>query len=180
MTKQKKEDPRAIRSKQMLKKATVDILIENPNISKLTVQKISQRAELNRATFYLHFIDIGDLLKQLVHDIFDDLLLEMSPTLYVDDINNKDQLIAFLDYFYKHRKIFAVLFEHPGFKKKVQMILKDSIVIKRERKSKETEGTVLSMDILASSILGIIMWWLKDGVHFSSEYIASQIIELYR
>ena len=36
------------------------------------------------------------------------------------------------------------------------------------------------MDILASSILGIIMWWLKDGIHFSSEYIANQINELYR
>lgn len=180
MNKQKKEDPRAKRSKQMLKQAAVDILIENPKISKLTVQKISQQAGLNRATFYLHFLDIGDLLKQLVHNIFDDLLLEMSPTLFVDDKNNKEQLIAFLDYFYKHRKIFSVLIEHPGFKKKLQMILTDSIVIKRERKSKEIEVTILSMDILASSILGIIMWWLKDGVQFSSEYIATQIIELYR
>ncbi|MFP5115255.1 TetR/AcrR family transcriptional regulator [Bacillaceae bacterium C204] len=81
MTTPKKQDPRAVRSKQMIKKATVDLLIENPDISKLTVQKISKRAELNRATFYLHFIDINDLLKQLVYDIFDDLSLEMSPIL---------------------------------------------------------------------------------------------------
>lgn len=77
MTIQKKQDPRAIRSKRMIKAAVADLLIENPDISKLTVQKIAKRADLNRATFYLHFIDIGDLLKQLVHDIFDDLSLEM-------------------------------------------------------------------------------------------------------
>lgn len=178
MSTQKKQDPRALRSKRMIKKAVTDILIENPDISKLTVQKISDRAELNRATFYLHFVDINDLLKQLVYDIFDDLSLELSPILQIDNLNNEEQLITFLDYFYKHRKLFAVLFAHPGFKKKLHMILKDSIDIKRVR-DREKEVT-LSMDILASSILGVIMWWLKDGVHFSSEYIANQIIELYR
>ncbi|MEH6904896.1 TetR/AcrR family transcriptional regulator [Neobacillus drentensis] len=180
MITQKKQDPRAVRSKQMMKEAVVKILIENPDISKLTVQKITKRAELNRATFYLHFLDINDLLKQLVYDIFDDLLLELSPILQIDTLNNQEQLITFLDYFYKHRKILAVLFEHPGFKKKLHMILKDSISIQREREVTDTTEISLSRDILASSILGIIMWWLKDGVHFSSEYIGNQIIVLYR
>ena len=177
LTTHKKQDPRAIRSKRVFKEAVVEILIEDPDISKLTVQKIAKRAELNRATFYLHFIDMNDLLKQVVYDIFDDLSLKISPTLQIDDINNQEQLMTFLDYFYKHRKILAVLFEHPGFKRKFHMMLMDLIVIRRDRDSAEI---TLSMDILASSVLGIIMWWLKDGIHFSSEYIAEQIIELYR
>ncbi len=177
LTTHKKQDPRAIRSKRVFKEAVVEILIEDPDISKLTVQKIAKRAELNRATFYLHFIDINDLLKQVVYDIFDDLSLKLSPTLQIDDISNQEQLMTFLDYFYKHRKILAVLFEHPGFKRKFHMMLTDLIVIRRDRISAEI---TLSMDILASSVLGIIMWWLKDGIHFSSEYIADQIIELYR
>lgn len=176
----KKQDPRTIRSKRMLKAAVVDLLIENPDISKLTVQKIATHAELNRATFYLHFIDINDLLKQLVYDIFDDLSLQISPILQIDNPNNHEQLIAFLDYFYKHRKLFAVLIEHPGFKKKLHLFLKDSIVIQRKQEDDADSASFLSMDIVASSILGIIMWWLKDGVHFSSEYVANQIIEVYR
>ena len=75
----KKEDPRAIRSKRMIKKAVVDILIENPDISKLTVQKISKRAELNRATFYLHFLDIDDLLSHY-RDKMQNLSTEQSNT----------------------------------------------------------------------------------------------------
>ncbi|MGE7111545.1 TetR/AcrR family transcriptional regulator [Lysinibacillus sp. NPDC047702] len=177
MTTQKKQDPRAIRSKRVFKEAVVDILIEDSDISKLTVQKIAKRAELNRATFYLHFMDINDLLKQVVYDIFDDLSLKIAPTLQIDNLNNQEQLMTFLDFFYMHRKILAVLFEHPGFKRKFHSMLTDLIVIRRERDF--TEKT-LSMDILASSVLGIIMWWLKDGIHFSSEYIADQIIELYR
>lgn len=173
---QKNQDPRAVRSKRMIKEAVVALLIENPDISKLTVQKIATRAELNRATFYLHFLDIKDLLRQLVYDIFDDLSSEMSPLLEIDSSTNQEQIITFLDYFYKHRKLLAVLFEHHGFKKKLHMILKDSIIVRR--KSEEIKDK-LSMDILASSILGIIMWWITDGIQYSSEYIANQIIELY-
>lgn len=180
LTSQKKQDPRAIRSKRVFKEAVVEILIEDPDITKLTVQKIAQRAELNRATFYLHFIDINDLLKQVVYDIFDDLSMKISPTLQIDNLNNQEKLMTFLDYFYKHRKILAVLFEHPGFKRKFHRMLKDMIVIKRERECMEPAEITLSMDILASSVLGIIMWWLKDGIHFSSEYIANQMIALYR
>jgi AcrR family transcriptional regulator len=177
VTKHKKPDPRAARSKRVIKEAVTALLIENPDITKLTVQKIADRAELNRATFYLHFIDIADLLKHLAYDIFGDLSKEMSPALQIDNLNQKDQLIKFLDYLYGNRKLLAVLFEHSGFKKKVHMLLRDSLVIQKEKDGVERS---LSEDILASSVLGIIIWWIKDGIHFSSEYVASQIIELYR
>lgn len=104
----------------------------------------------------------------------------MSPLLQIDNLNNQEQLITFLDYFYKHRKLFAVLFEHPGFKKKLHMILKDSIILQRKSEELDKKKENLWMDILASSILEIIMWWITDGIQFSSEYIANQIIELYR
>lgn len=120
------------------------------------------------------------MLRQLVYDIFDDLSLKMAPIFLTNDLNHAEHLIMFLDYFYKHRKILAVLIEHPGFRKKLHMILKESIVIQHESEGTVRKETNLSMEILASSMLGIIMWWLKDGVHFSSEYIANQMIELYR
>ena len=170
--KHKNEDPRALRSKRMFKEAAVRLLIENPEIPKLTVQKISNEAELNRATFYLHFVDVQDLLKHVAYDIFNDLSLEIAPTLHIDDEEEKEQLILYLDYFYKHRKILSVFFSQPRFKKKMHMILKDAIVIQKEKQK------LIAIDILAASMLGIITWWLKDGVHFSSEYIAEQIISL--
>ncbi len=179
MTKDKKIDPRIVRSKKMIKEAVANLLIENPDITKLSVQKISTRAELNRATFYLHFTDIADLLKQLAYDIFEDLEAEMSPIIQIDSLHYRDQLIKFLDYLYGNRKLLAVLFEHVGFKKKVHMLLRESLVIgSGEEENKERENS-LSADILAASVLGIITWWIKDGIQFSSEYVASQIIELY-
>ena len=35
-------------------------------------------------------------------------------------------------------------------------------------------------DIKTASLVGVIMWWLKNGLHVSSDYIADQIHLMYR
>ncbi|WP_068778664.1 TetR/AcrR family transcriptional regulator [Paenibacillus sp. GM2] len=176
----KKEDPRAIRSKKMLKNAVFSLLTENLDISQLTVQKITSRAELNRATFYLHYDDINDLLRQIVHDIFDDLSMKIDPLLQGGGSNEQETLVTFLNYVYEYRKIFAVLFENKGFKNHMFNLLKNTIEKRRSAREIQYIREAVSVDILASSLLGIIMWWIKDGTQFSSEYIADQISLMYK
>lgn len=175
MSTAKKTDPRAIRSKKVLKEAVISLLSENQSISALTVQKITNQAELNRATFYLHFLDINDLLKQLVYDIFDDLSQKLLPLLEIERLKDEEKLLAFLDYFYDNRKLFAVLFEEPRFKKKMHEALKNFIQARRDARGLDKTENLASLDALAASLLGVIMWWIKEGTHFSSQYISNQI-----
>jgi len=176
----KKEDPRAIRSKKMLKNAVFSLLTENLDISQLTVQKITKRAELNRATFYLHYEDINDLLRQIVHEIFDDLSMKIDPLLQGESSNEQETLVTFLNYVYEYRRIFAVLFENKGFKNNMFNLIKNTIEKRRSAREIEYIREAVSVDILASSLLGIMMWWIKDGTQFSSEYIADQISLMYK
>ncbi|MNN26310.1 hypothetical protein D3C81_1398120 [compost metagenome] len=176
----KKEDPRAIRSKKMFKNAVFSLLAENLDISQLTVQKIANRAELNRATFYLHYEDINDLLRQIVHEIFDDLSMKIEPLLQGKKSDEQEQLVVFLDCIYEYRNIFSVLIENKGFKNNLFNLLKNTIEMRRNTRNIEHTRAVVSVDIIASSLLGIIMWWIKDGIQFSSEYMASQIASMYR
>ena len=180
MSTHKKPDPRAIRSKKMLKNAVFSLLAENSEISQLTVQKIADRAELNRATFYLHYEDINDLLRQIVHEIFDELSMKMDPLLQFKQSNEKQQLIMFLDYIYEYRKFFAVLFEHKGFKNSLFNLIKNTVEKRRTTRGIDQAKSVVSVEVIASSLLGIIMWWIKDGIQFSSEYIAGQITAMYK
>jgi len=180
MSEHKRVDPRAIRSKRMLKEAVFSLLADPMEISQLTVQKIANRAELNRATFYLHYEDINDLLRQIVHDIFDDLSRKVEPILELKGKNEPEQLITFLNYFYEYRKVFAVLMEHKGFKKQLTHLLKNSIEKRRTARNIDLTKEVVSVDILTASLLGIIMWWITDGSQYSAEYIASQITLMYK
>lgn len=176
----KKEDPRSIRSRRMLKEAVFMLLAENEDVSQLTVQKITNRAELNRATFYLHYEDINDLLRQIVHEIFDELSKKVDPLLKIPRSNEHEQLVAFLDYIYEYRKLFAVLVEHKGFKTSLTNLLKKTIQARRDARGEDLPPNLVSLDIIGASLLGIIMWWVKDGIQFSSEYVAEQIARLYK
>lgn len=180
MPEHKRVDPRALRSKKMLKDAVFSLLADNVEISQLTVQKIANRAELNRATFYLHYDDMNDLLRQIVHELFDDLSKKVEPLLQVRSRNEQEQLATFLSYLYEYRKAFAVLVEHPGFKNHLSDLLKKTIEKRREARNLNSAKGVASVNIVSSSLLGVIMWWIKDGTEYSAEYIADQITLMYK
>jgi AcrR family transcriptional regulator len=170
----RKEDPRAIRSRKLLKEAVIASLNESQNLQELTVKGVTTKAELNRATFYLHYLDMQDLLRHVVYDILEDLSNKLSPFLQLEPVVLDEQLLAFLDYFYQNRKHLSVLFEEKDFQKKLHNFIVEFVQTRRDLQKIVTEDAV-SKDIIASSILGILMWWIRDGKQYSSEYIAGQM-----
>jgi AcrR family transcriptional regulator len=66
-------DPRIRRSRQMLKEALAKLL-EEKDFNAISVQDITERATVNRATFYDHYPDKSALVEDMVRDRFDELL----------------------------------------------------------------------------------------------------------
>jgi AcrR family transcriptional regulator len=66
-------DPRIRRSRQMLKEALAKLL-EEKDFDAISVQDITERATVNRATFYDHYPDKSALVEDMVRDRFDELL----------------------------------------------------------------------------------------------------------
>lgn len=69
LTEVKKEDPRARRTRQLLVQA-FDALLKEKSFQSITVQDITERATVNRATFYAHFEDKYDLLNYSIRQAF--------------------------------------------------------------------------------------------------------------
>lgn len=63
------QDPRVIRTRQLLQQAFASILIEK-GFESITVRDIAERATVNRATFYAHYRDKYDLAYNLAQDQF--------------------------------------------------------------------------------------------------------------
>jgi AcrR family transcriptional regulator len=68
-----KLDPRVLRTRKMLRDAMSDLLETRP-FDAISVQEIAERATVNRATFYAHYLDREALLEDLIHSRFEDLL----------------------------------------------------------------------------------------------------------
>ena len=66
------QDKRVIATKKNLLQALITLL-EEKSIEEVTVRELTQRAKVNRGTFYLHYVDKNDLLDKNI----DALILEL-------------------------------------------------------------------------------------------------------
>lgn len=66
---EEKLDPRVKRTRRLLQRAFEDLLAEK-GFNALTVQDITERAEVNRATFYAHYADKFALLEETIREAF--------------------------------------------------------------------------------------------------------------
>src|SRR3954453_10600115 len=64
------EDLRVRRTRKLLKGALIELTIEK-GFAAVTVQDIADRAMVNRATFYRHYLDKYDLLDQYMNEVYD-------------------------------------------------------------------------------------------------------------
>lgn len=176
----KKEDPRAIRTQEMLKHATLTLLNEGLSINQLSVQKVTQQALLNRTTFYLHFQDIDDLITQLTQEILQELTAKIESLIQVQDLDEKRQLIQLLDYLYTQRHHLLILFRLEQLENHLFQLIIKLIETRRSTTTKVNKTMYVDAQIKTASIVGVIMWWLKNGLHLSSDYIADQIHLMYK
>jgi AcrR family transcriptional regulator len=72
-TKPQRHDRRIMRSRQALIEAFQGLL-EEKEFSEISIYQISQRADLNRGTFYAHFSDKYELLELVIRDQFREYL----------------------------------------------------------------------------------------------------------
>src|SRR3954466_10714279 len=73
---QRKTDPRVIRTRQMLRDALIALILEC-GYDTISIQDITDKAGLRRATFYLHYKDKEELLFGILRETFDALVCEM-------------------------------------------------------------------------------------------------------
>src|SRR5690554_5800380 len=88
MSKKKQLDPRIKRTLQLIRDALIS-LIHEKGFEHITVRNITERAEINRATFYHHFQDKHDLLKRMTDELMLDFLtaIQLSPDFEATEFN---------------------------------------------------------------------------------------------
>jgi AcrR family transcriptional regulator len=77
-TAQKRKDPRVKRTRELIVRAFGELVMEKGHRG-LTVQEITERATVNRATFYDHFHDQYELLDYFISEAFHEELRRRLP-----------------------------------------------------------------------------------------------------
>lgn len=177
-----KTDRRQARTKQLMRKALMD-LIEEKGMEGITVTDISNRADINRGTFYLHYRDVSDMLEQIKQEVFEDLknlMLQvdfMELMSYAAKNQTYPKAIRIFEEFSRNADFFKVICGPKGdlsyplrFKELMKTHIFEKLALHIPKNSIPIPHDYL-IDYISSANLGIVLHWIQSGMKESPEEI---------
>ena len=177
----KKEDGRVRYTKMRIRSAFYELL-QKTEYEKITVTSICDLAEINRATFYKHYLDVPDLVDKLQDDAVSELGSKLSKATGDSLENSITETLKYIrGNITESSPLRELIFpKSTGFISKISNLVYDLFSDFMIPHEKEISG--ITKDILFSYIsagsAGIIEYWCRSGYKESEEDIARSIITL--
>ncbi|WP_141503042.1 TetR/AcrR family transcriptional regulator [Paenibacillus luteus] len=184
-------DPRIVRTRQLLRDAFIELLQEI-DIEKISVNRLAERATINRVTFYLHYRDIPDMLEKMADDMIEDIqqVLDNTPLHLNPDSKEEESwpmLVNLLEHLSKHAKFYKVILATHRttiFSDRLLKLLTGLVTERIERRDIELHRSTLNIqkDIAiwygSSALIGTIIAWLRNDMPYTPLYLAKQFVLL--
>ena len=169
-------DRRIVKSEKAIQSAFLAMLLD-VGFDAITVKNLTEKADISRKTFYLHYLDKYDLLNGIV----DEMIRELT------DLCEKKKDMGFVDgtvlwfyYFEEHKPFFTALFSTEStisFRHRLLDFIMEQLNNKLEGVSEHRDTEVLCK-FMAMAVLGVIESYVLDQFHVGIEEIAMQVGEL--
>ena len=151
-------------------------LLDKKDFEDITVKEICQTASVNRSTFYLHYDNTYDLLKETLENLYKDFFSRYDSNLSMDRINTKSSddlflitpqyLKPYLSFVQDNKKIFKLMyFKNEVFNGRnmyedwLNKIFKP-ILSKFNVKNEEEQSYIMLFHL--QGLIGLIMEWVKN------------------
>jgi AcrR family transcriptional regulator len=165
-------DPRVIRTRRLLLDAFKELLQERSAIRDVSIQAISERAGVNRVTFYAHFTDKYELLDFWKRELF---RKELAKRQFSTDNPSLEQLIdAVLEFMVNYRRNLRTRINRqfePLFEAAIQNEIQKALLSMTD--INEDEAIFLSWAIFGSS-----NEWSSKHNPDKKEKIASRLVKM--
>lgn len=182
----RKDDRRIQRTRKLLRESMLALILEQ-GYDDISIQDVTDRANLGRATFYLHYREKDDLLADVMQLFFEQFVSTAPPVVSskskVIDLRRIQQLFDFAE---SHYDFFRIM-----------MIGKGSMTSSRYLHKSIREGyrhefdrlfeqfnikPSISRDFLenyyAGALISLIFWWLDNEMPFTSAEMAEMYMKV--
>lgn len=168
-------DPRARRTRRLIHQAFVELLGQK-DFESITIQDISDHAEMNRTTFYSHFQDKYELLELTLNTMFSDILVSWIPEnkeMTLQDLVRNLMLAVCQWQIESGQKLNRKSILKPYIEENTEKQLYTIIFSCINRASADSLGQNRQLEIaaamLSSSICGIVFHWSRKPQSESPE-----------
>ena len=181
-------DRRKRRTRSAIQKACVE-LIREKGFDNMSILDIAERADINRATFYLHFLDKYDMIYQFEQEIMDEIeanfIDDFSPSASTEEIirSRYEPLVKIFTIFQDKRDILEILFQTKGVMT-IQNRFHDITLKMFDAKNAKVhlhssvQTPELFITVIVSTIIGISHYWINNNDTKTPESLAIDLINI--
>lgn len=171
-----KVDRRILRTQEAIKKAFLELMSEK-SFDHMTIQDISDRANINRATVYLHYLDKFDLLDKIIEEHIHNManLCELEA-----DLDWIESTVHCMEYLANNYLFFSTMLASGGapyFRSRfvqynIDEFRKDVDITKGKNLGQSEEVVA---EFVANAYVGVVEWWLKNGMPYPPQEMAEKV-----
>ncbi|ALC83428.1 MULTISPECIES: TetR/AcrR family transcriptional regulator [Bacillus] len=181
-----KTDRRILKTKAAINKAFLELFSEK-EFDRITINDISERADVNRGTVYLHYTDKYDLLNKCIKDHLDKMILSCTFTKFMQKKGNQVEAIEAMKslfiYFEENFLFFSSMLSNPKTSTFRECMLK--IITTTIQEKLDMQGINQGMDnelitqYTASAFVGTVEWWILNHMPRSPQFMAEHTWKLF-
>jgi AcrR family transcriptional regulator len=173
-------DRRVQRTRKLLCDSLMSLILEE-GYDAISIQDITDKANLGRATFYLHFKDKDELLAELIDHFLSEFLGNVPQfSLHQWRLEDTKSITKLFDFAAEHYDLYRILIIGSGgitASRKLQHIIAENVKACIQKEIDELGAEpVLPLDFIAEfsagMLLATIFWWLDKELPYSSEEMA--------
>ncbi|MFD1774110.1 TetR/AcrR family transcriptional regulator [Paenibacillus rhizophilus] len=174
-----KVDRRVLKTQEAIKKAFLELMNEK-KFDEITIQDISDRANVNRSTVYLHYLDKFDLLDKLIEEHINKLKETSEWACQVEWV---EAIQILFEYFENHALFFSTMLASkeaaPSFRSKFLDYVIEGFKDELHKTNGNGKNEGLNEDVIvkfvANAYVGVLESWLKDGMPSPPQSIAKEL-----
>lgn len=169
-------DRRVARTRYLLEQALLSLIKEN-SFDSISVQDIIDRANIGRATFYLHYDNKEDLLGQGFSGLREELR-EHQKAVRQQGGKFDERLFAFshhlLSHAHAHREVIPAMLGKPGgaviqhvLRKLLTDLMREEVRAVSSEKGPASVPAEAIVEFLSNGLFGLLVWWLNGRMRIS-------------
>ncbi|MBS4197023.1 TetR/AcrR family transcriptional regulator [Lederbergia citri] len=169
-------DRRIIKTQEAIKSAVIELMSEK-DFDDITMQDISDRANVSRATIYSRYVDKFDLLDKLIEEHINEMreLCESAAEMDYIDAN-----IIWFEYIKNNYLFFSTMLAskgNPYFRTHFLEFLAEEFkyVINVNMGKNRGLNEDIILHFIMSSYVGIVEWWVKNEMPYPPYVMAEQV-----
>jgi AcrR family transcriptional regulator len=171
-----KVDRRIGKTQEALKNAVLDLMAEK-NFDDITIQDLSDRANVSRGTIYLHYMDKYHLLDKLIESHIEELRVRCEAAAEMDFVSGS---LIWTEYFESNYSFFSMMLASKGapyFRNRFVDFLLEEFRDEVDITKGINQG--LNKDLIvrfvASAYVGVVEWWFTNEKPISHQELAEQL-----